>query len=81
MTRSVGYFIYFIISNLNFVFIEWVNSLAGISKGQVAAIDRKIICGVKSSVKSLAIHLASAWASENNLVLGQVKLMKSPMKL
>ena len=54
-------------------FIQWVSSLAGIVKGQVVAIDGKTIRGAKSHGKKSPIHLVSAWASENNLVLGQVK--------
>jgi len=54
-------------------FIEWVNSLAGIIKGQVVAIDGKTIRGAKSHGNKSPIHLVSAWASENNMVLGQVK--------
>lgn len=57
-------------------FIEWVNSLAGITKGQVVAIDGKTIRGAKSHGKKSPIHLVSAWASENNMVLGQVKTNK-----
>jgi len=54
-------------------FIQWVSSLAGIVKGQVVAIDGKTIRGAKSHGKKSPIHLVSAWASENNMVLGQVK--------
>lgn len=54
-------------------FIQWVNSLAGIMKGQVVAIDGKTMRGAKSHGKKSPIHLVSAWASENNMVLGQVK--------
>jgi len=54
-------------------FIDWVNSIADISKGQVIAIDGKTIRGAKSHGKKSPIHMVSAWACENNLVLGQVK--------
>ena len=54
-------------------FIEWVNTIAGITKGQVVAVDGKTIRGAKSHGKKSPIHLVSAWASENNMVLGQVK--------
>lgn len=54
-------------------FIEWVESLAGLVKGQVVAIDGKTVRGAKSHGKKSPIHLVSAWASENNMVLGQVK--------
>ena len=54
-------------------FIEWVSSIADLSKGQVIAIDGKTIRGAKSNGKKSPIHTVSAWACENNMVLGQVK--------
>jgi predicted transposase YbfD/YdcC len=54
-------------------FIQWVSSLAGLSKNQVVAIDGKTIRGAKHHGKNSPIHLVSAWASKNNMVLGQVK--------
>lgn len=54
-------------------FIDWVNSIADLSKGQIIAIDGKTIRGAKSHGKKSPIHMVSAWACENNLVLGQVK--------
>lgn len=54
-------------------FIEWVNSIVDLSKGQVIAIDGKTIRGAKSYGKKSPIHMVSAWACENNMVLGQVK--------
>ena len=53
-------------------FIKWVNMLAKISKGEVVAIDGKTIRGAKSHGKKSPFHIVSAWANENNLVLGQV---------
>jgi len=49
-------------------FIDWVNSIADISKGQIIAIDGKTIRGAKSHGKKSPIHMVSAWACENNLV-------------
>ena len=54
-------------------FIEWVNSITDLSKGQVVAIDGKTIRGAKSHGKKSPIHMVSAWACESNLVLGQIK--------
>jgi predicted transposase YbfD/YdcC len=54
-------------------FIEWVNSIVGLSKGQVIAIDGKTIRGAKSQGNKSPIHMVSAWACESNLVLGQIK--------
>lgn len=64
------------INNLDFenCFIEWVNSISTLSTGQVIAIDGKTIRGAKSHGKKSAIHMVSAWACENNLVLGQIKV-------
>ena len=47
-------------------FISWINSISDITKGEVVAIDGKIIPNSNddSSSKS-AIHLVSAYASEN----------------
>ena len=54
-------------------FVEWVSSLANLSSGQQIAIDGKTIRGAKHKGKKSPIHMVSAWACENNLVLGQVK--------
>ena len=55
-------------------FIEWVNSISKISKGQVIAIDGKTLRGAKSEGRKSPIHMVSAWANQSNLVLGQVKV-------
>lgn len=55
-------------------FIEWVNSLAKITEGEIVAIDGKTIRGAKSGGKKSPIHMVSAWAGKNNLVLGQTKV-------
>ena len=50
-----------------------MSSIADLSKGQAIAIDGKTIRGAKSKGKKSPIHMVSAWACENNIVLGQVK--------
>lgn len=55
-------------------FINWVNSISKISKGQVVAIDGKTLRGAKSNGKKSPVHMVSAWANQNNLVLGQVRV-------
>ncbi|MGB1284780.1 MAG: ISAs1 family transposase [Polaribacter sp.] len=55
-------------------FIEWVNSISKRFKGEVIAVDGKTIRGAKSNGKKSPVHMVSAWASENNLVLGQVRV-------
>ncbi len=55
-------------------FIEWVNSISELSRGQVIAIDGKTLRGAKSKGKKSPVHMVSAWANQNNLVLGQVRV-------
>ena len=55
-------------------FLSWIQSVCTVTAGQVIAIDGKRMrrSHDKSSNKS-AIHMVSAWASENMVTLGQVK--------
>lgn len=56
-------------------FLEWVRSLVGLSGGQVIAIDGKTLRQSYDSADGKgAIHMVSAWASHNRLVLGQCKV-------
>ncbi len=56
-------------------FALWMKTTATLTDGQVVAIDGKRLRGSfdKGSDKS-AIHMVSAWATENGVVLGQVKV-------
>jgi predicted transposase YbfD/YdcC len=56
-------------------FLRWVQAVMGTSGGRVVAIDGKSVRGShdRRAGKS-AIHLVSAWASANHLLLGQVKV-------
>ena len=54
-------------------FIEWVKSISELLPKEVVAIDGKTIRGAKSKGNKSPIHMVSAFASANNLVLGQVK--------
>lgn len=55
-------------------FLEWVRSVAEIARGQVVAIDGKLSRGSRERrVGKSAINRVSARASENRLVLGQIK--------
>jgi len=56
-------------------FISWVKAVMKVTAGQVIAIDGKTArrSHDQSSNKS-AIHMISAWAQKNNLVLGQMKV-------
>ncbi len=55
-------------------FLHWIHSANFVTTGQVVVIDGKKMrrSHDKSSNKS-AIHMVSAWASENMMTLGQVK--------
>lgn len=62
-------------SQLQECFVSWVKSIAELSLGEVISLDGKSARHSydKSNGKG-AIHMVSAWASENQLVLGQVKV-------
>lgn len=55
-------------------FMSWVQAICQLSHGQVIAVDGKTLrrSHDRSNGKS-AIHMVSAWASDNGIVLGQVK--------
>lgn len=54
-------------------FIEWVESVIELTKGQVIAIDGKTLRGSASLPNGKkAIHMVSAFASANEVVLGQL---------
>ena len=56
-------------------FIRWVEAISALTFGEVVPIDGKTVrrSHDKGQDKQ-AIHMVSAWASENGLVLGQVKV-------
>lgn len=54
-------------------FIEWMQSLVTLTQGQVIAIDGKTLRGSSSATNGKkAIHMVSAFASANQVVLGQL---------
>jgi predicted transposase YbfD/YdcC len=56
-------------------FMEWVKAIQELTQGQVIALDGKQLRGSKDSETGKnAIYMVSAWASENQLVLGQRKV-------
>jgi predicted transposase YbfD/YdcC len=56
-------------------FFDWVNAVNQVTSGQVIAIDGKELRHSFDSVLGTkAIHLVSAWANENRLVLAQRKV-------
>ena len=55
-------------------FAAWVASIARLTAGEVVAIDGKTLCGTRETGKKKLVHMVSAWASVNNLVLAQRKV-------
>ena len=55
-------------------FIEWVSLLAQLHPREVISIDGKTIRGAKASGKKSPVHMVSAWATKNQLVLGQERV-------
>lgn len=55
-------------------FILWVKEIARRSKGDIVAIDGKTVCRAKDGEQERSpIHIVSAWTSQNDLFLGQIK--------
>ena len=55
-------------------FFRWTEAISGKIEG-VVAIDGKTICGSRGNTENhRAAHVVSAWAVENSLVLGQLKV-------
>ena len=55
-------------------FLEWTRSVADLCGHEVIAIDGKSICGSRDSGNKRIVHMVSAWAEQNHIVLGQVKV-------
>src|ERR1035438_6898307 len=55
-------------------FAAWVSSIAKLTAGEVVAIDGKALCGTRETGKKKLVHMVSAWAEGNCLVLGQRKV-------
>jgi len=52
-------------------FCAWVGSIAKLTAGEVIAIDGKALRGTREAGKATLVHMVSAWASANDLVLAQ----------
>ena len=52
-------------------FSEWTNQVHEKITGEIISIDGKTVCGSKSEARK-PIHMISAWATEQELVLGQM---------
>ena len=55
-------------------FVAWVSSIAKLTAGEVVAIDGKSLRGTRETGKKTLVHMVSAWAEGNGLVLGQRKI-------
>ncbi len=56
-------------------FLDWVKTIQELTSGQVIAIDGKQLRGSKDLAEGKeAIYMVSAWATENQMVLGQRKV-------
>ena len=56
-------------------FISWTNALCDLSDGEIVSIDGKTLRhSFDRAASKAAIHMVSAWANANRLVLGQVKV-------
>ena len=56
-------------------FLDWVSTIQKLTEGEVIAMDGKQLHGSKNgSNGQAAIDMVSAWATANELVLGQVKV-------
>lgn len=56
-------------------FLDWIEGVAQITKGQVIAVDGKSLrSALERGENRGAIHMVSAWATKNRLVLGQTKV-------
>jgi hypothetical protein len=52
-------------------FAAWVSSIAKLTAGEVVAIDGKALRGTSVPGKKAIVHMVSAWANPNGLVLAQ----------
>jgi len=56
-------------------FVKWTQTLHTMTKGEVIALDGKTIRhSFDTATNQRAIHIVSAWATENGLALGHVKV-------
>ena len=56
-------------------FIEWVRAVEKLTAGQVIAVDgKKLRRSHDQAANKAAIYMVSAWATQNQLVLGQTKV-------
>lgn len=59
---------------LNDSFVAWTKSIAGLTDGEIVAVDGKCLRGSSDDGTGTYTHLVSAWASSNNLLPAQEKV-------
>lgn len=52
----------------------WVLLIARLTAGEIVAVDGKTLCRTRETGKKQLVHMVSAWAEGNGLVLGQRKV-------
>lgn len=55
-------------------FLSWTRSVAELTDNEVVSIDGKSIRGTREHGSKSIVHMVSAWASANHIVLGQLKV-------
>ena len=55
-------------------FLDWTRSVAKVTDGEVISIDGKVLRGSRDQGKKSIVHMVSAWAGTNNMVLAQRKV-------
>ncbi len=55
-------------------FLEWTRSVSCLTEGEVISIDGKTLRGSRDQGKKSIVHMVSAWAGSNNIVLAQKKV-------
>jgi predicted transposase YbfD/YdcC len=55
-------------------FVGRTEAVAGLSAGEVAAIDGKSMRGTREHGNKSIVHMVSAWAQKNHMAFGQVKV-------
>jgi len=61
-------------SGLQSCFVEWVQSISDLTDGEIVAIDgKRVRRSYDKNNNKAAIHMVSAWACKNGIVLGQKK--------
>ena len=55
-------------------FLSWTQSVTKLTAGEVVSIDGKALRGSRDQGKKSIVHMVSAWAGTNNIVLGQQKV-------